>query len=113
MPAELKKIQTILQRSCDEEYLISRGLERWLTDKSVVNKQEICPDLVNSALQKLWKINPFYSNFTVDNEWEDLSEQSGLMLWKHLTDKNARESNSSDQTYSDDDKNGNDKFKER
>ena len=35
------------------------------------------------------------------------------MLWKHLTDKNARESNSSDQTYSDDDKNGNDKFKER
>ena len=32
---------------------------------------------------------------------------------KHLTDKNARESNNSDQTYSDDDKNGNGKFKER
>ena len=79
----------------------------------MVNKQEIRPALVNSALQKLSKINPFYSNFTIDNEWEDLSERSGLMLRKHLTDKNARESNSSVQTYSDDDKNGNDKFKER
>ena len=28
VPAELKKIQTILQRSYDEEYLISLGLER-------------------------------------------------------------------------------------
>ena len=35
------------------------------------------------------------------------------MLWKLLTDKNARESNSSDQTDSDDDIDGNDKFKER
>ena len=77
VPAELKNF---LQRSCDEEYLISLGLERCLTDKSVVNKQEIRPALVNSALQKLSKINPFYSNFTIDNEWKDLSEQSGLML---------------------------------
>ena len=78
VPAELK---FFLQRSCDEEYLISLGLVCWLTDKSVVNKQEIRPALVNSALQKLSKINPFYSNFTIDNEWKDLSEQSGLMLW--------------------------------
>ena len=82
VPAELKKIQTILQRSCDEEYLISLGLERWLTDKSVVNKQEIRPALVNSALQKLPKINPFYSNFTVDNEWEDLSELMETSDWQ-------------------------------
>ena len=35
------------------------------------------------------------------------------MLWKLLTDKNARESNNRDQTDSDDDGEGNDKFKER
>ena len=35
------------------------------------------------------------------------------MLWKLLTDKNARESNNSDQTDSDDDIEGNDKFRER
>ena len=35
----LKKIQIILSKSYDEEYLISLSLKRWLTDKSVVNKQ--------------------------------------------------------------------------
>ena len=35
---DLKKIQTILPRSCDEEYLIFLALKRRLTDKSVVNK---------------------------------------------------------------------------
>ena len=84
-----------------------------MTDKSVVNKQQIRPALVNSALQKLTKINPFYSNVSIDNEWENLSEQSDLVLWRLLTDKNARESNNSDQTGSHDDIDGNDKFKER
>ena len=84
-----------------------------MTDKSVVNKQQIRPALVNSALQKLTKINPFYSNITIDNEWENLSEQSDLVLWRLLIDKNARDSYNSDQTDSDDDKDGNDKFKER
>ena len=79
----------------------------------MVNKQQICPALVNSALQKLTKINPFYSNITIDNEWENLSEQSDPVLWRLLTDKNARESNNSDQTGSDDDIDGNDRFKER
>ena len=46
----------------------------------VVNKQQIRPALVNAALQKLTKINPFYSNITVDNEWEDLSEQSDPLI---------------------------------
>ena len=59
MPTDLKKIQTILPRSCDEEYLISLALNRQLTDKSVANKQQIRPALVNTALQKLTKINPF------------------------------------------------------
>ena len=66
MPTDLKKIQTILPRSFNEEYLISLTLERWLTDMSVVNKQQIRPALVNDALEKLKKINPFYSN-TVNN----------------------------------------------
>ena len=35
------------------------------------------------------------------------------MLWRLLTDKNARDSNDSDQTDSEDDVDGNDKFKER
>ena len=79
----------------------------------MVIKQQICPALVNTALQKLTKINPFYSNITIDNEWEDSSEQSDPVLWKLLTDKNASESNNSDQTDSGDDIEGNDRFKER
>ena len=65
------------------------------------------------ALQKLVQINLFYSNISIHNEWEDLSEQSDLVLWKRLTDKNTQESNNRDRTDSDDDIEGNDKFKER
>ena len=36
VPADLKKVQTILPRSCDDEYLISLALKRRLTDKSAV-----------------------------------------------------------------------------
>ena len=107
------KIQTILPRSCDEEYLISLALKRRLTDKSVVNKQQIRPTLVKAALQKLAQINPFYSNIIIHNEWEDLSGQPDVVLWKLLTAKNAQESNNRDQADSDDDIEGNDKFKER
>ena len=35
------------------------------------------------------------------------------MLWRRLTDKNARESNNSHQIDCDDDTDGNDKFKEK
>ena len=82
----------------------------------MINRQQIRPSC-NVALQKLIKINPFYSNITTNNKREDFSEQSDTMLWKLLTDKNivkdAREANKSDETYSDDDIEGNDKFKER
>ena len=60
-----------------------------MIEKSVVNKQQICPALFNTALQKLAQINPFYSNIIIHNEWEYLIEQSDLVLWKLLTDKNA------------------------
>ena len=113
VPTDLKKIQAILPRSCKEEYLISLALKHGFTDKSMVIKQQICPTLVNTALQKLTKTNPFYSNITIDNEWEDSSEQSDPVLWKLLTDKNASESNNSDQTDSGDNIEDNDRFKER
>ena len=101
VPTDLNKIQIILSWSCDEEYLISFALKHLLTGKSEVNRPQICPSLVNTALQKLTKINSFYSNI-INNEWKYLSEQSYLVLWKLLTDKNARESNNSDQTDGDD-----------
>ena len=44
---------------------------------------------------------------------KDLNEQSDLVLWKLLAEKNARESHNRDQSDSDDDIEGNDKFKER
>ena len=93
--------------------MISLALKRQLTDKSVVNKQQVCLVLVNTAPQKSAQINPFYSNITIHNEWEDLSEQSDPVIWRLLTDKNARESNNRDQADSDDDIEGNYKFKER
>ena len=46
----------------------------------MVNKQQIRPALVNAALEKLTKINPFYSNITIDNDWEDFSEQSDPLI---------------------------------
>ena len=50
VPTDLKIIQIILSRSSGEKHLISLALKRRLTDKSVVNKQQLYPALVNSAL---------------------------------------------------------------
>ena len=52
-PTDLEKIQTILPRSCDQQYFISLALKCRLTDKSVVNKQQIRSALVNTGLQQL------------------------------------------------------------
>ena len=113
VPTDLKKVQTILPRSCDEEYLISLALKRRLTDKSAVNKQNIRPAAVNRALKKLTEINPFYENVTIDSEWEDLSEQSDPELWRLLTDENTSTSKNDEQTDSDDNIEGNDHLKEK
>ena len=78
-----------MPRSDNEEYLVFPALKHWLFDNAVVKKQQICPALLNGTLQKLTKINPFYSNITTDNEWEDFSEQSDSVLWNILTDRNA------------------------
>ena len=66
VPADLKKIQTVLTRSCDEEYLTSLALKRHLSDTSVVNKQHIRPAFVNRALEKLVEDNPFYKDVRID-----------------------------------------------
>ena len=52
VPTDLKKFCTILPRSYNKEYLIALALKCQFTDKSVVNKQQICPAFVNVALQK-------------------------------------------------------------
>ena len=101
------KFCTILPRSYNKECLIALALRCRFIDKRVVKKQQIRPAFVNAALQKQTKINLFYNNITIDNEWEDFSEQSELVLWKLLIDKNtvknARECNNSDQTDRDND----------
>ena len=56
----------------------------------MINRQQIRPTF-NVALQKLIKINPFYSNITTNNKQEDFSEQSDTVLWKLV--KDAREAN--------------------
>ena len=68
--------------------------------------------MVSIAIRNLLKNNPF-GNATIDNKWENLSEQSDPVLWGLLTNKDARDFNNSDQTDSDDDIEDNDKFKER
>ena len=60
VPADLKKIQTVLPRSCDDGYKMLLALKRCLSDKSVVNKQHIRPSLVHKSLERLVKINPVY-----------------------------------------------------
>ena len=88
--------------------------------KILIDRQECDQQAINSpcfsqcGTSKINKINPFYSNITNDNEWEDFSEQiSDLVVWKLLTDKNtdknAKETNSRDQTDSDNDIEGNDR----
>ena len=68
--------------------------------------------LVNIALEKSTKANPFYSNVTIDNQWDDLSKCIDLECSGLLTNKNSRHSNNSDQTDNNDDVEGNDNSKE-
>ena len=84
-----------------------------MSNKSAVNKQQIRPAFVNKTLAKSTKINPFYKNIIVDNDWKNVSEQSDPELWKLLTSENDQEFNTDEQTDSDDNVEGNNKLKER
>ena len=46
VPSDLKKIQTVLPRSCDDEHIILLALKQRLSDETVVNKQCKRPFLV-------------------------------------------------------------------
>ena len=64
VPADLKKIQIVLSRSCGNEYILHLVLKQLLSHKSVASKQHIRPSLVNKALEKL--VDPFYK-YDVDH----------------------------------------------
>ena len=113
VPADLKKVQTVLPRSSDEGCLISLALKRRLTDKSAVNKQHIRPAAVNNYLKKLKDINQFYEDVLIDDQWETVSELSDPELWNLLTDENAKSLQSDDQTDSDENIDGNDPIREK
>ena len=81
VPTDLEKIQTILPSSWDEENLISLALKHRLTDKSVVNKQQIRPALVNRAPPKIAQINPFYSNITIHGELKESSAHFPTVMY--------------------------------
>ena len=84
--ADLKRIHTVLPRSCDDEYIISIALKRRLNDKSVVNKQHLRPSVAKTALKKLVEIKIFYKKGCLDNSGEDINKKSDPELWKLLTD---------------------------
>ena len=67
VPADLKKIQTVLPRSCDDECVISPALKHCLSGKSVVNKRHIKLSLFNKALEKLVEIHSFHKQVCLDN----------------------------------------------
>ena len=86
---DLKKVQTILPRSCDEECLISLALRCRLNEEDEFKNQQTHLAIVDRALEKSTKIMHF-TIFTIDNKSEYLSEQPYLLSWKRLTSKNAR-----------------------
>ena len=53
VPSKISKIQTILPRVYNDEFLISLALKRCLTDISAVTKMNIRPAFVNRGLEKL------------------------------------------------------------
>ena len=61
--------------------MISLALKHRLTDKSVVNKQQIHPALVNIALPKIAQINPFYSNITIHKELKESSAHFPTVMY--------------------------------
>ena len=89
VPADLKKIQTELPRTCGDNNIISLALKRRLSDRGAIHKQNINPKNVNEALEKLVNVNPLYANVRIDNSWESLSKDSDPVTWNMLTNPEA------------------------
>ena len=89
VPTDLTKIQTELPRVCDDNNIISLALKRRLSDKGSVHKQNINPNNVNKALEKLIEINPFYADVRIDESWANVSKDNDPETWDMLTNPNA------------------------
>ena len=76
VPADLKKIQKCLPRTCNEENIVSIALKRRLSDTGAYHQQNINAANVNMALEKLIEINPFWRDVKVDSTWENISRET-------------------------------------
>lgn len=61
------KKDSVLPRSCDDEYMIFLALKQRLSEESFVNKQHIRRSVVSKALENEVKINTFYKQVLLDN----------------------------------------------
>ena len=104
VPADIKKVQNVLPRRCDDNHIISLTLKRWLSDKSFFSKQNIRPAFVNRALAELVEINPHYGNIEIDPSWEipHKSGETDPELWCLLTNEHATGNEDEVETDSDD-----------
>ena len=107
VPADIKKIQNVLPRRCDENHIISLTLKRRLSDKSFFSKQNIRPAFVNRALATFVEKNPLYGHIEIDPSWETVSEQTDPELWNLLTNEYASDNENEVDTDSDDNIEGN------
>ena len=87
--ADLKKIQKVLPRTCNEENIVSIALKRRLSDSGAYHQQNINATNVNAALDKLIEINPFYKNVRIDSTWENVSRETDPDTWNLLTNPDA------------------------
>ena len=108
VPADLKKIQSVLPRNTTDENLIAIALKRRLTDKSEIHRQNVRPAAIISALEKCCEINPLYKQVTLSNDWEKNSANTDPELWKLLTEdvldvntENTTEDNDADNSETD------------
>ena len=88
--ADLKKVQTSLPRTCNDDHLIALALKWHLSDRGYVDTQVIRPGLVNRVFDKLIEVNPLYQNTQINLSWENVSQESNPELCNILTDQNHK-----------------------
>ena len=89
VPADLKKIQKVLPRTCTEENIVSIALKRRLSDSHAYHTQNINVANVNAALEKIIEINAFYADVKIDESWEAFSKETDPETWNLLTNPDA------------------------
>ena len=76
----------------------SLALKQILTVENASHKQHVQSAFVNRALMKSKEINPFYSNFVLDNSWTGVGEQNVTILWNLLVSDEIYGSNAEYET---------------